>query len=92
MRIWALDALRIPHHRDICIRTAVSFRNTCCHTDREKYEALVDSLERLRGKESWLSLAIWGEIERIKNLHGGRKPGFGTFLAWHVDSATRRAA
>lgn len=29
MRIWALDARRFPKHQQLCIRTAMMFRDTC---------------------------------------------------------------
>jgi hypothetical protein len=72
MRIWALDARHspTPGHRYICVRTAISFRDECCHTDRERYDALVDKMAGTSaGKESF-----WRAIEAIKNRHGGLVP------------------
>lgn len=85
MRSWALS-VRVSwvteNHRALCVRTAAGFRDQCLHTDREKYDALVAKLQSLPLKSSPLALAIWFEIERIKNLHGGHKPVGRTYLAW----------
>jgi hypothetical protein len=92
MRRWALCARapKTPSSR-LCVATAVAFRDECCHDDREKYEALVAKLNALPLKTSRLSIAIWSEIERIKNLHGGHKPVGTTFLAWRGADRNVRA-
>lgn len=66
----------------MCIRIAGEFRDRCLHTDRDKYEALVAKLNKLPLKTSRLAIALWTEIERIKNLHNGHKPSGRTFRAW----------
>lgn len=85
MRLWALDArfrVTTDEMRKVCIRAAKGFRDECCCTDREKYLALVEKLKALPLKTNWLSLAIWFEVERIKNCNGGHIPSGRTFNAW----------
>lgn len=93
MRLWALDWRRSAHlgrgiDAGLLLRTAAGFRDECLHTDREKYDALVDKVNHLQRNGRYsrfdypLLLALWGEIERIKNLHHGHAPVGRTFLAW----------
>ncbi len=86
MRYWALD-VRVTKYADdgrYALATAIGYRDECLHTDREKYDALVAKLQALPLKTTPLALAIWHEIERIKNLHNGGKPVGRTFHAWRT--------
>lgn len=86
MRLWALDSRRVPNLKPelyrLAIRTAQGFRDECLHTDREKYLALVNQFKSLTFKSSPLANAVWSEIERIKNCHGGNIPSGQTYHAW----------
>ena len=87
MRLWALSWRDGAHKRvnlneRVVINTAAGFRDECCHTDRDKYDALVNKLNALPLKSSPLAMALWFEIERIKNCNGGHVPSGRTFNAW----------
>lgn len=84
MRLWAVDSRFAPNPgmAGICIRTAISFRDECLHSDREKFEAIEAKLATLTRSENGLRWALWNELERIKNFHAGGRPTGRTFLAW----------
>ena len=66
----------------VCNRTAGSYRDSCRHTDREKFDAISAQLKTMTREETWLRFALWAELERIKNCNGGHKPVGRTFNAW----------
>jgi hypothetical protein len=84
MRLWALDARFAPTDgmAEVCTRTARSFRDQCCHTDRERFEAIEAKLAKLTRCETRLRMRLWAELERIKNCNGGHRPAGRTFNAW----------
>jgi hypothetical protein len=94
MRLWALDArFRVitDEMRGVCIRTAKGFRDECCHTDREKFNAITAKLATLNRSETTLRTALWNELERIKNCNGGYAPTGRTFNAWRLRPLPKRS-
>ena len=100
MRLWALDWRRaLPAEtRHLALRTATSFRDECLHNDRAKFNALVDKIADLNSRGRYantsypLLLQVWGEAERIKNLHDGMPPQGVTFRAWQPATGEAVAA